>query len=1216
MPRLRRILALAALLAYIAFTPAPVAGISNGVVISQVYGGGGNAGATYKNDFIELHNRGTADVTLTGWSVQYASSAGTSWAVTTLTGTLAPGQFYLVQEGAGAGGTVNLAPDATGGIAMSASAGKVALVSSTTALTGSCPLASVVDFVGFGTAANCSEGSPTATLSNTTAAIRGASGCTETDVNSVDFATGAPTPHNTASPIFNCATPSTPPSITSAAADPTLAAQGGNVTFTVVVKRGTNPADSNITVTGDFSGIGATGTFASAGANASTGEQTFTATVAVGSSVTPGGKNIPVTATDGLGRQAATTITMAVRSSTLTFIHDIQGTSAFSPLDNVLLTTRGVVTGRRSNGFFIQDEESNYDADPNTSEGVFVFTSSAPPAAAAVGSAVFVIGRVDEFIPAADPFSPPTTEITVPFVAVDQVGGVMPSPVALTPADLNAAGPVDQLERLEGMRVSVVSLTVVAPTGGSVNESAATSTSNGVFYGVLPGDARPFREPGVEVFEAAGLPMGIPVFDANPERLRVDSDAIGHAAIDTMPGATVTNIVGPLDYSFRSYTVDLEPTAPVAVTPLAAAATPARLAGAGEFTIASANVERFFDTVDDPGVSDVVLTPAAFTNRLNKLSLQIREVMRSPDIIGFEEVDNLPTLQAVAGKVNADAVAAGGADPHYTAYLQDGNDIGGIDSGFLVKGSRVDALDVTQWGKTTTFTQPDGSQALLNDRPPLVLHALVHETAGDAGLPVTVIVNHLRSLSGINDALDGARVRAKRRAQAEYLANLIQSFQSANPGERIVSVGDYNAFQFDDGYVDSIGTIKGTPAPPDQVLLSSTDLVNPDLVDLVDTAPAGQRYSFVFDGNAQELDHVLITQNLVGLANGLSYGRNNADFPEALRSDPATPIRLSDHDPLVAYFSFPQQTAVQLSANPPTSTFGESITLTATVTISGSPVTAGTVTFTEGAATLGGPIALGAAGTAVFTTSALSAGAHTITAAYSGAGALQPSAADVTVVVNSAVTVTSLVSSQNPSAVGQAVTFTATVTRDAAGAGQRVVAGAVTFTIDGATPAPVAVDGQGQASLVTSSLGAGSHAVRADFSAANYLASAASLTQRVSPSVSIGDVSVREPDKKASAATVAVFTVTLSAPSTDTVTVGFSTANVTALAGADYKAASGIVTFAPGTTTAAIGVTILAHPRHEATETFTVNLTAATNAAIADGQGIGSIIDFRPQDRR
>ncbi|HEX9267194.1 MAG TPA: lamin tail domain-containing protein, partial [Candidatus Limnocylindria bacterium] len=137
----------------------PAAAVSTTVVISQVYGGGGNSGATFKNDFIELFNRGSVAVDVTGWSVQYASAAGTSWAATPLSGTIHSGQYYLVQEAAGAGGTTNLpSPDATGTIAMSATSAKVALVNTTAALTGSgCPFsATVVDFVGYGVA-NCAE---------------------------------------------------------------------------------------------------------------------------------------------------------------------------------------------------------------------------------------------------------------------------------------------------------------------------------------------------------------------------------------------------------------------------------------------------------------------------------------------------------------------------------------------------------------------------------------------------------------------------------------------------------------------------------------------------------------------------------------------------------------------------------------------------------------------------------------------------------------------------------------------------------------------------------------------------------------------------------------------------------------------------------------------------------------------------------------------------
>jgi endonuclease G len=184
----------------------PARAASANIVISQVYGGGGNAGSTYRNDYIELFNRSTAAVNVTGWSVQYASAAGTTWQVTALNGTIAPGSYYLVQEAAGTGGTTNLPmPDATGGIAMSASAAKVALVNTSTALTGSgCPFdASVVDFVGYG-GASCSEGTAAPALTNTTADLRNISGCMETDSNSADFATGSPNPRNSSTTGIVC----------------------------------------------------------------------------------------------------------------------------------------------------------------------------------------------------------------------------------------------------------------------------------------------------------------------------------------------------------------------------------------------------------------------------------------------------------------------------------------------------------------------------------------------------------------------------------------------------------------------------------------------------------------------------------------------------------------------------------------------------------------------------------------------------------------------------------------------------------------------------------------------------------------------------------------------------------------------------------------------------------------------------------------------------
>lgn len=128
------------------------------VVISQVYGGGGNSGATLRNDFIELFNSGSTTIDLTGMSIQYASSTGNFTNRTNLSGSIAPGKYYLIQQAQGSGGTTDLpTPDATGTITMSATAGKVALVNSTTALgcggTASCSadqLASILDLVGFG----------------------------------------------------------------------------------------------------------------------------------------------------------------------------------------------------------------------------------------------------------------------------------------------------------------------------------------------------------------------------------------------------------------------------------------------------------------------------------------------------------------------------------------------------------------------------------------------------------------------------------------------------------------------------------------------------------------------------------------------------------------------------------------------------------------------------------------------------------------------------------------------------------------------------------------------------------------------------------------------------------------------------------------------------------------------------------------------------------
>jgi hypothetical protein len=200
-------LCLAAALAAVPFAR----GATSNVVISQVFAGGGNSGAPFTNDFVELFNRGSSPVSVAGWSVQYASAASTSWQVTPLTGTIQPGKFLLVQLASAASvGAPLPTPDVTGTTNLAASGGKIALVRDATALTcgataGSCATVTAIeDFIGYGTASDYEGSGAADALSNTIAAIRAGNGCTDSNANATDFTTGAPAPHNSASAGGTC----------------------------------------------------------------------------------------------------------------------------------------------------------------------------------------------------------------------------------------------------------------------------------------------------------------------------------------------------------------------------------------------------------------------------------------------------------------------------------------------------------------------------------------------------------------------------------------------------------------------------------------------------------------------------------------------------------------------------------------------------------------------------------------------------------------------------------------------------------------------------------------------------------------------------------------------------------------------------------------------------------------------------------------------------
>jgi hypothetical protein len=224
MSRIHLLLALAIACALAA---APFAnGATANVVVSQVFAGGGNAGASYANDFVELLNRGATAVDLSGWTVQYAPASSTSWQTTALAGSIAPGRYYLVQLASTAQvGAPLPAPDATGTTNLASAGGKVALVRDATALTcgaaaGSCSSASFVeDLVGYGSATDYEGAGPAPALSSTTAALRAGGGCTDTNANATDFTAVAPAPRNTASQAASCSGGTTPTASAGAAVD-------------------------------------------------------------------------------------------------------------------------------------------------------------------------------------------------------------------------------------------------------------------------------------------------------------------------------------------------------------------------------------------------------------------------------------------------------------------------------------------------------------------------------------------------------------------------------------------------------------------------------------------------------------------------------------------------------------------------------------------------------------------------------------------------------------------------------------------------------------------------------------------------------------------------------------------------------------------------------------------------------------------------------------
>lgn len=635
---------------------------------------------------------------------------------------------------------------------------------------------------------------------------------------------------------------------------------------------------------------------------------------------------------------------------TLTPIAQIQGAGLASPLNGSIVTTEGIVTAQKfNNGFFLQTPDAETDLNSATSEGIFVFTSTAPPASAAVGNRVRVTGTVTEFTPATNLNQLAITEIvSVTSIQVVATGVALPAPIELTSAHFGANALPGTAERFEGMRVSAASSRVVAGSEGNISEAGATATTTGVFHVVLPDVARPARETGIGILDVFPIPGGKtpPLFDTNQERLMVRSRGqVGSTAIALDADAQITNLVGVLDYFGGTWALLPDAATPPTVT---GGKTPTPVADAGyeDVTIGAFNLLRFFDEINDSNGAPT-LQAAALDKRLTKTSLAICDYLKAPDILGVVEVENLRVLGMLANRINATCASA----PAYVPYLVPGNDVGGINVGFLVSDrslgpvDRVDVVEVVQYGKDTLFTNPDASTSLLNDRPPLMLRAIVNQDNG-ATYPVTVVVNHLRSLNGIDDtsagssgwATESERVRAKRVQQAVYLANLVESRQQADPDERIVLLGDFNAFEFSDGYADLMGIIRGDEAAEPNVLTYAASPITAPLIDGSELVfDAAERYSYVFAGNTQTLDHVVVNEAMVLDAATLEvdHPRINADFGVHHYGVAGNALRVSDHDPVRLAIGVAEFRTADLSitagAAPATVAAGGTATFTANV---------------------------------------------------------------------------------------------------------------------------------------------------------------------------------------------------------------------------------------------------------------------------------------------
>ena len=630
-----------------------VAAVSPNVVISQVYGGGGNSGGVYTNDFIELFNRGTATADLTGWSIQYASATGTGnfgsgeSQITPLSGSLAAGHYLLVQEAAGNTVIAPLpTPDLTDAtpIGMSGTGGKVALANIDTSLGcngGSTPcsatqLAQIVDLVGWD-GANFYEGTaPAPATTNSTAVLRANGGCTDTDNNSADFTVGAPTPRNTASPAHYCTGPTDPSGV--GTASPNTLFAGDATLLRVAVTPGSFPTSTDLGVTCDLSPIGgsASQSLYDDGTNGdvTAADNTFSFSTTVDAGTTGGTKSLACTLGDAQSRSGSASIALTVlvilpigtvNGAVLATDDGATHRSPFAPVTgngsgSTVVTVQGVIYektlqatgGDPYNGFYIQNTSATTDGDPNTSDGLFVYEGKYNDISDGaggyytpeIGDEIVVSGKVSEYYNMTE-LSSSLKLVKVVHTSVN-IDAEVPPVVANPPVALADAN--RYWERLQGMRVQVPEGSVVlggrnvfSPADAEIWVAGPDST---IAQRTAKYTDRAFRDanPLDDNYDPT-------VWDGNGYRILMGSLGIKAAADDAQtlidPARTfdtVTNApAGGLNYTYSKYRIEISEQPTFALGPDPAQNNPPQVIDRStQYSIVDYNLENLYDYRDNP----------------------------------------------------------------------------------------------------------------------------------------------------------------------------------------------------------------------------------------------------------------------------------------------------------------------------------------------------------------------------------------------------------------------------------------------------------------------------------------------------------------------------------------------------------------------------------------------------------------------------------------